>query len=103
MSDARGDARELAGAAMWACWCRRSTLAEDHDVPSTTSSAVAIAEVVTPVEIPRVGRVPDDDQVLAIAITGSANALVTGGADILALGAYAGVNMRSVSDFEARG
>ncbi len=63
----------------------------------------AIAEVVTPVEIPRVCRDPDDDQVLAIAITGSADALVTGDADLLALGAYAGVNVSSVADFEARG
>ncbi|MGA7913007.1 MAG: putative toxin-antitoxin system toxin component, PIN family [Candidatus Dormiibacterota bacterium] len=65
----------------------------------------AIADVATPVEVPRVCRDPDDDQILAIAITGSADALVTGDADLLALGAYASVNISSVADFEvlARG
>ena len=65
----------------------------------------AIAEVVTPVEVPRVCRDPDDDQILAIAITGSADALVTGDADLLALGVHGGVNISSVADFEvlARG
>jgi putative PIN family toxin of toxin-antitoxin system len=61
----------------------------------------AIADLVTPVEVPRVCRDPDDDQILAIAITGSADALVTGDADLLALGAHGGVNMTSVADFEA--
>jgi putative PIN family toxin of toxin-antitoxin system len=37
----------------------------------------AIAEVVTPVEIPRVCRDPDDDQILAIAVVGAVDALVT--------------------------
>lgn len=37
----------------------------------------AIAEAVTPVEVPRVCRDRDDDQILAIAITGAADALVT--------------------------
>ena len=60
----------------------------------------AIAEVMTPVEVPRVCRDPDDDQIIAIAITGAADALVTGDADLLALGAYAGVNISSVADFD---
>jgi putative PIN family toxin of toxin-antitoxin system len=65
----------------------------------------AIAEVVTPVEVARVCRDHDDDQILAIAITGSADALVTGDADLLALGAHGSVNISSVADFEvlARG
>jgi putative PIN family toxin of toxin-antitoxin system len=65
----------------------------------------AIAEVVTPVEVPTVCRDPDDDQILAIAVVGAVDALVTGDADLLALGAYAGVNISSVADFEvlARG
>jgi len=65
----------------------------------------AIAEVVTPIEVSRVCRDPDDDQILAIAITGSAAALVTGDADLLALGAHGSVNISSVADFEvlARG
>ena len=65
----------------------------------------AIAEVVTPVEIPRVCRDPDDDQILAIAVIGTVDALVTGDADLLALGAHGGVNITSIADFEvlARG
>jgi putative PIN family toxin of toxin-antitoxin system len=65
----------------------------------------AIAEVVTPVEIPRVCRDPDDDQILAIAVIGTVDALVTGDADLLALGAHRGVNISSIADFEvlARG
>ena len=65
----------------------------------------AIAEVVTPVEVPRVCRDPDDDQILAIAVAGAVDALITGDADLLALGAYGGVNISSVADFEvlARG
>ena len=65
----------------------------------------AIAEVVTPVEIPRVCRDPDDDQILAIAVIGTVDALVTGDADLLALGAHRGVNISSIVDFEvlARG
>lgn len=53
----------------------------------------------------RVCRDPDDDQILAIAITGSAGALVTGAADLLVLGAQGSVNITSVADFEvlARG
>ncbi len=65
----------------------------------------AIADVVTPVEVPRVCRDPDDDQILAIAITGSADAIVTGDADLLVLGAHGSVTVTSVADFEvlARG
>ncbi|MGD0196146.1 MAG: putative toxin-antitoxin system toxin component, PIN family [Candidatus Dormibacteria bacterium] len=62
----------------------------------------AIADVVTPAEVPHVCRDPDDDQILAIAITGSADALVTGDADLLALGAHGGINISSVADFEVR-
>jgi putative PIN family toxin of toxin-antitoxin system len=65
----------------------------------------AINDVVTPVEVPRVCRDPDDDQILAIAITGSADAIVTGDADLLVLGAHGSVTVTSVADFEvlARG
>ena len=65
----------------------------------------AIAEVVTPNEVPRVWRDPDDDQILAIAVIGSVDALVTGDADLLTIGAHGGVNISSIADFEvlARG
>jgi putative PIN family toxin of toxin-antitoxin system len=61
----------------------------------------AIAEVVTPLEVPRVCRDPDDDQILAIAIAGAADALVTGEADLLTLGTHGGLSIASIADFEA--
>jgi uncharacterized protein len=61
----------------------------------------SIAEVVTPLEVPRVCRDPDDDQVLAIAITGAADVLVTGDTDLLALGMHGGVTIMSVAEFAA--
>jgi len=65
----------------------------------------AIAEVETPVEIPRVCRDPDDHEILAIAVVGAVDALVTGDSDLLALGTHRGVNIMWVADFEvlARG
>ena len=60
----------------------------------------AIADVVTPVEIPRVCRDPDDDQMLAIAVTGSADALVTGDADLLALRVHGALHISFVAEFE---
>jgi hypothetical protein len=54
----------------------------------------ATAEVVTPGEIPRVCWDPDDDQILAIAVIGTVDALVTGDADLLPLGAMAASTSR---------
>jgi uncharacterized protein len=72
---------------------------------SESSAAVraeleAIAEVVTPVAVTRVCRDPDDDQILAIAVIGAVDALVTGDADLLALGSRGSVNISSVANFE---
>jgi uncharacterized protein len=63
----------------------------------------AIAEVVTPVEVQRVCRDPDDDQILAIAVSGAADALVTGDADLLAVGMHGGVSIVSIAGFETMG
>jgi uncharacterized protein len=62
-----------------------------------------IAEVVTPGEVPRVCRDPDDDQILAISSSGAADALVTGDADLLAVGMHDGVSIISVAGFETIG
>jgi putative PIN family toxin of toxin-antitoxin system len=61
----------------------------------------AIAEVVTPVEIPRVCRDPDDDRILAIAVIGAVDALVTGDSDLLALRTQGSVSITTVAGFEA--
>jgi putative PIN family toxin of toxin-antitoxin system len=63
----------------------------------------AIAEVVTPSEVPSVCRDPDDDQILAIAVSGAADALVTGDADLLAVGMHCGVSIVSIAGFETMG
>ena len=63
----------------------------------------AIAEVVTPVDVPRVCRDPDDDQILAIAVSGAADALVTGDADLLAVGMQGVVSVISIAGFETMG
>jgi putative PIN family toxin of toxin-antitoxin system len=47
-------------------------------------------------------RDPDDDRVLATALAGEAEAIVTGDADLLTLGSYAGVAILSPRDFLIR-
>lgn len=51
----------------------------------------ALAEVVDPKDVPRVSRDEDDDHVLAAALTGAVDALVTGDGDLLTLGTYEGI------------
>jgi putative PIN family toxin of toxin-antitoxin system len=60
-----------------------------------------IAEVVMPLQVARICRDPDDDQVLAIALTGAADVLITGDADLLDLGVHGGVSITSIADFDA--
>jgi putative PIN family toxin of toxin-antitoxin system len=60
----------------------------------------AVADVVHPAEIPQVCRDPDDDVVLAIAVVGRVEALVTGDADLLTLVSYEGVRITTVAGLE---
>ena len=62
-----------------------------------------LGEVVSPAEVPRVCRDPDDDEILAIASAGRASVLVTGDADLLTLANYGPVKIVTVADFEERG
>ena len=59
-----------------------------------------LAEVVTPEPLPApVSRDPDDDHVLACAITAKAELIVSGDKrHLLVLGAYQGIPIRTVSD-----
>lgn len=51
-----------------------------------------LAEIVVPPPLPApVCRDPDDDAVLALAVAAEANCVVSGDADLLALGAYGGI------------
>ncbi len=58
----------------------------------------ALAQVVDPAEVPRICRDPDDDQVLAAAVIGLAEAIVTGDEDLLSLNQYAGVTIVRLAD-----
>ncbi len=49
-----------------------------------------------------VSRDPDDDWVLATAVTGDAEAIVSGDADLLTLGSYSGIQMLSPRQFVTR-
>jgi uncharacterized protein len=51
----------------------------------------SIADISRPQRIPRASRDPADDMVLAAALGGHADAIVTGDKDILDLGAYEGM------------
>ncbi len=64
------------------------------------SEVEAVSDMVTPVEVPHVCRDPDDDEILAIAIAGNADALVTGDSDLLALIRYEGVRIVTVAELE---
>jgi putative PIN family toxin of toxin-antitoxin system len=49
-----------------------------------------------------VSRDPDDDWVLATAVTGDAEAIVSGDADLLTLDSYSGIQMLSPRQFVSR-
>lgn len=51
----------------------------------------AAVEIVVPTEVPHIARDPDDDQILACALTARANLIVSGDDDLLSLGDYEGI------------
>ncbi|MGH2659911.1 MAG: putative toxin-antitoxin system toxin component, PIN family, partial [Actinomycetota bacterium] len=53
----------------------------------------------TPTEVPRVARDPDDDEVLAAAVVGAAEAIVTGDRDLLSLGTCEGIRILTPAEF----
>lgn len=82
-------------------------LVRKFELPSQTALATrteleSLAEVVIPIDVPAVTRDPDDDQVLAAAVSGSVDALVTGDQDLLVIGTHEGIPILSPSDLLAR-
>lgn len=70
------------------------------DVADTEALLRSRAEVVTPVPLEEpVSRDPDDDWVLATALTGGSTCLMTGDKDLLVLEMHAAIDMVSPSDF----
>lgn len=67
-----------------------------HEVRSELG---AIADVVEPSEVPRICRDPDDDEVLAAAVMGKAEAIVTGDEDLLALRSHHAIVIVGVAEF----
>ena len=62
----------------------------------------AIADVVDPVDVPKACRDPDDDQVLAAAAVGRAEAIVSGVKDLLVLEDYVGIPILTPAQFDRR-
>jgi putative PIN family toxin of toxin-antitoxin system len=56
--------------------------------PQILTDYLEAIELVEPVDVPRVARDPDDDHVLACALAASAELIVSGDLDLLALTAY---------------
>jgi predicted nucleic acid-binding protein len=58
-----------------------------------------LAEVVEPIEVPRVCRDPDDDEVLAAAVIGEAAFIVTGDEDLLVLKTHGEIRILTPAEF----
>jgi len=61
-----------------------------------------LAVLVRPRRVPRIARDPDDNEVLAAAVMGRADFIVTGDRDLLALERYGGRPILSPREFEER-
>lgn len=80
----------------------RRYLRDPGEVHSWLADIVALADVVEDTgSVGGVSRDPDDDVVLAAAIEGRAEAIVTGDDDLLSLGEYEGIAIVSLRQFLA--
>ena len=61
-----------------------------------------LAELVTPSNVPRVCRDPDDDEVLAAAVAGGAEVVITGDKDLLVLERHGDIDIVAPADFLQR-
>lgn len=75
----------------------RRLIAAGSSVTDLTGDYLALATLVRPADHPRVVRDPDDDQVIACALAAEAGVIVSGDADLLALGNYRGIAILSAT------
>lgn len=68
----------------------------------TRSELEVLEEIVEPVDVPKVCRDPDDDQVLAAAHDGAAEVIVTGDRDLLVLEWYNNIEILTPAMFIPR-
>ncbi len=69
---------------------------------ATRAEFELLAQIVEPAEVPDICRDPDDNEVLAAATTGEAEAIVTGDEDLLALRSFGDVAILTPAEFERR-
>lgn len=77
-----------------------AVLTRKFEFPTSMTASIraeleALSEIVEPVEIKRVTRTVADDMVLATAVVGGAEVLVTGDKELLGMGAYEGIPIQS--------
>ncbi len=60
-----------------------------------------LAEIVEPAHVPQMSRDPDDDHVVAAAVQGDANVLITRDKDLLTLSSHGSVRILKPADFLA--
>lgn len=82
-------------------------LTDRFQVPSelarlARSELEILADVVVPDDVPAISRDPDDDQVLAAAVVGDVEAIVTGDRDLLVLETHRGIAILTPAEFESR-
>ena len=80
-----------------------TVLTRKFQFPSSMTASIraeleALSEVVEPGQIRRVTRTVADDVVLATAVAGRAEMLVTGDKELLAMGGYEGIPIQSPRD-----
>lgn len=78
-----------------------AVLRDRFDRPAVLARALrdevaSIADVRRPPQLPRVTRDPADDMVLAAALDGRADRIVTGDKDLLVLGTHGGIDILTV-------
>jgi uncharacterized protein len=66
--------------------------------PEILADYLEVVELVEPIHVPRVSRDPDDDHVLACALTAKADLIVSGDKDLLDLHEHQGIPILPPAD-----